>query len=300
MTTTTIVIPTRDRPGMLRTTLHSVLAAVAEARPHGYETSVLVVDDASPSPATKDLCAELEVGYARIEVHDGRMNPASAICLGVSLVRTEFYSLFGDDDIMLATFVRLHMDRLAEGFDLVSGSFEMVDADLGSPRRRLLPPPHAGDMLEGKIMVNDGAMVRTSLAQPLTWDPTLGQQVLYPVWLRVLAGGARATTLNEVTWLYRRHGTNISLNLGEADVADRARVQRDFRKEWAARGLSLPEPTVPPTPTPLPTAPPTPPVPPPVPPPPPTRSPASPPKPPLGLVTRVRGRLARAIAPPKR
>lgn len=300
MPTTTIVIPTRDRPDLLRTTLHSVLASANEARRHGYETSVLVVDDASPSPATKDVCADLGVGYARIDVHDGQMDPASAICLGVSLVRTEYYSLFGDDDIMLTRFVWLHMDRLAEGFDLVSGSFAMVDADLASPRPRVLPPPHAGDLLSGSIMVNDGAMVRTSLAQPLPWDPTLGQSVLYPVWLRLLAGDARTTTLNETTWLYRRHAKNISLDLGERDAAVRARVQREFRQEWAERELALPEPTPAPAPAPAPKASP-------------TREPpalpkaATPPKSPAppkplparGLVARGRSRLARMIAPPR-
>jgi hypothetical protein len=284
MTSTTVVIPTRDRPDLLRTTLHSVLAASTEARRHGYETSVLVVDDDSPSPATKDLCGELGVGYARIDVHDGQADPASAICLGVSLVQTDFYTLFGDDDIMLTRFVRLHMDRLADGFDLVSGSYALVDANLGSPEHRVLPPPHAGDLLHGKIMVNDGAMVRTSLAQPLPWDPTLGQAVLYPIWLRLLAGGARATTLKETTWLYRRHGANISLSRSNSEAA-RLKVQQDFREEWAARGLPLPQPTpeVRPSP-PRPRA---------------VRPLATAPAP-RRLVTRVRTRLAKVIAPPRR
>lgn len=210
----------------------------------GIGVRVLVVDDASPTGSTREVAKQLEVSYVRLEVHDGRSNPAMAICHGVSLVDTEYYSIFGDDDIMLPRFVRLHVERLDEGFDVCTGSYQLVDGDLAPLRDQILPEPHLGDLLAGKIMINDGAMTRTELAQQMEWDPTLDQVVLYPVWLGLLSSGARTTRLTEPTWLYRRHERNISRGIDANDAAQRRSVRDRFAALLLDREGRLPEPRV--------------------------------------------------------
>lgn len=239
-----IVVPTRERSGLLEVTLHSILASAAEARrDDGVETEVIVVDDASPTATTRAVCERLSVRYDRLPVHDGRDNPASAIARGITLVEGRHYSLFGDDDIMLPRFIRLHHAALEAGFDVCTGSYLMVDAALATTEIVVLPPPRLGDLLAGRITINDGAMVRTELVRDLAWEPELEQAILYPIWLELLDQDRAFQRLEEPTWLYRRHGGNVSARRPPHDQQLRRLVQDRFRERILARDGVLPEPT---------------------------------------------------------
>jgi glycosyltransferase involved in cell wall biosynthesis len=230
MTDVTVVIPTRNRAELLATTLHSIQVAVDEARRAGWSARVLVIDDCSDDSATVDTVRAAGFDVIRIEEHDGRNNPASAIVLGVASAASTYVTLFGDDDIM----------RLAQGYDLVAGSYLRTDAALRTVREITLPEPSVGDLLAGSIAINDGAMVRTDLFQAGPWDASLDQQVIYPVWLTLLTDGARATSLTEPTWLYRRHDANISDAPVAEDGAQRAAVVAPFRAAYLDRGERVP------------------------------------------------------------
>jgi glycosyltransferase involved in cell wall biosynthesis len=238
-----IVVPTRERHALLEVTLHSILASAAEARREGVETEIIVVDDASPTDATRALCKRMGVRYDRLTVHDGRDNPASAIARGISLVKGRHYSLFGDDDIMLPRFIRLHHAALESGFDVCTGSYLIVDATLATTQTVVLPPPRLGDLLAGRITINDGAMVRTELVQDMEWDPALEQAILYPIWLELLDQGRSFQRLEEPTWLYRRHDANVSARRPPHDRQLRELVQERFRERILARDGVLPEAT---------------------------------------------------------
>ena len=244
MTDVTIVIPTRERPDYLRTTLHSVLASAAEARIQGIDTRVLVVDDASPSDSTSLVARELGVDHHRITVHDGRNNPATAIATGVGLVESRYYSVFGDDDIMLPRFIGAQVAALEAGHDVCTASYIRTDADLRSVREVILPEPAIGDLLAGQITINDGAMTRTDAARDLAWDPSLGQVIFYPIWLELLLRGARFTRLVEPLFLYRRHTRNVSDDLDEDDARLRSEIRDRYRAAILARDGAIPGPTV--------------------------------------------------------
>jgi glycosyltransferase involved in cell wall biosynthesis len=243
--TVTIVIPTRERPDYLRASLHSVLASAAEAALIGIETRVLVVDDASPTDSTRRLAAELGVACHRIETHDGRNNPASAIARGVSLVETEYLSVFGDDDIMLPRFIAAHVEALETGYDVCTTAFLHTDARLRTTREVILPEPALGDLLAGRITINDGAMTRSRLVRELPWDPTLDQVIFYPIWLELLFTGARFTRLTEPTFLYRRHSDNVSDRLDTHDAELRAAIRERYAARVLARDGAIPPPSVP-------------------------------------------------------
>jgi glycosyltransferase involved in cell wall biosynthesis len=243
LTDVTIVIPTRERPDYLRATLHSVLASAAEARIQGVETRVLVVDDASPSESTSLLARELGVDYHRITVHDGRNNPATAIATGVGLVESRYYSVFGDDDIMLPRFIGAQVTALEAGHDVCTASYIRTDADLRTVREVILPDPVLGDLLAGQITINDGAMTRTELVRGLPWDPSLGQVIFYPIWLELLFRGSRFTRLVEPLFLYRRHTRNISDRLDDHDALLRAEIRDRYMAATLARDGAIPGPT---------------------------------------------------------
>ena len=238
----TIVVPTRERPALLRTTLHSILASAAEAEGHGVRTRVLVIDDASPTDATHSVATRLRVDYHRNPVHDGRDNPASAIALGIRLVETPYYALFGDDDIMLPRYVRLHVEALERGNDVVSTAFVRTDADLRPVRESIPDTAHLGDLLAGRIMINDGSMVRTELVRDLPWDPDLEQQILYPIWLELMIRGCRFHLLDEPTFLYRRHFENVSDRRDERDKELRRQIQERYRAMLLDQHRPIPQP----------------------------------------------------------
>lgn len=245
----TVIIPTRDRPDYLRISLLSVLTSVAEAARVGIETRVLVVDDASVTDSTRDVALDLGVDYHRIDVHDGRNNPASAIALGVGLVTSEFLSVFGDDDLMLPRFIVGHVEALEKGFDVCATAFVQTDAELRAQREVVLPEANLGDLLVGRITVNDGAMTRAALVQQLTWDPAMDQEIFYPIWLELLYRGARFTKLDEPTFLYRRHSANVSDQLDERDVEQRRGIRERYVALVVARDGAIPLPTPRPNPT---------------------------------------------------
>jgi glycosyltransferase involved in cell wall biosynthesis len=241
----TIVIPTRERPGFLRPSLYSILASASEAALAGIGVRVLVIDDASPTDSTRRLAEELGVDYARVPIHDGRANPASAIAYGMNLVDSRFYSIFGDDDIMLPRFIRAHVAALDAGADVCSTAYVMTDADLRPTRDVILPEADLGDLLAGRITVNDGAMTRHELVRDLTWEPDLEQVIFYPIWLELLFQGARFTRLTEPTFLYRRHGENVSDVLGERDAGTRESIRDRYRQLVLERDGVLPGPALP-------------------------------------------------------
>lgn len=236
----TVVIPTRNRADLLTTTLHSIQVAADEARRAGWSTHVLVVDDCSDGTQTLDVCASAGVECVRIEEHDGRNNPASAIVLGVAVARSRFTMLFGDDDIMLPRHLVAHLEVAESGYDLCSGSYHLADAALRHLTTAVLPQPTLEDLLDGLVTINDGALVRTELFQAGPWDPTLDQVVILPVWLTLMTQGIKATSIAEPTWLYRRHDENISDSLPPEDRSQRAQVIESFRRAYQDRGERVP------------------------------------------------------------
>ena len=236
----TVVVPTRERADYLLTSLRSILVAADEARRAGWGVRVLVVDDVSPTTATREVAEQLGVDYVRLDKHDGQNNPASAMAYGVSMVTSPFLAFFGDDDIMLPRHLVSHLELVEAGYDLVTCSFVRTDATLREIERRTLPEPHLGDLLDGKIMINDSAMVRTELAQRAPWDPSLGQVVLYPVWLTIMTEGVRATRIVEPGSLYRRHQENISDLLPPEDQSTREAIAEKFRAAIIASGRQVP------------------------------------------------------------
>ncbi|NUR60980.1 MAG: glycosyltransferase family 2 protein [Catenulispora sp.] len=251
----TVIVPTRERPGLLKETVDSITtSARAASDTLGATVRVLVVDDASPTDSTRDLVAQLRteaaaagtavsVDYARVEEHDGRKDPGAAIALGVSLATSRYLTIFGDDDIMLPPHITTHLRNMRRGADVSAASYYITDGDLNRQYAKRRRAAHLGDLLIGRIDVNDGAFVRTDLIQAMELDPALLAQMLYPVWATLLIDGRKFVYSRTPTFLYRRHDANISsANKDDTDAALRKSLQEKYQALAAERLGAVPDP----------------------------------------------------------
>ena len=105
-----IVIPTRARPAYLEVALNSIAPEAAQ-----LDAEVLVVDDAGPSPAARELAAHFG---ARYEPHTGPLGLNVARNTGVERSRGELV-VFVDDDVRVgAGWLRALLDAAREHPDV--------------------------------------------------------------------------------------------------------------------------------------------------------------------------------------
>lgn len=208
----TVIIPTRHRPQFVAVAARSIQTSAAELmRARGIPTRVLVVDDAPDNDETEQLAHALGVDYLRVTEHDGITDPGAAIVLGVQNVDTKYQAIFGDDDVMLPRHLPVAAEKLDQGFDVVSCSFQVGDLSLRPfYKTMVLEPTCLGDLIAGHTMVNDGSFVAHDLVKGLDWDKTLEGQMLVPIWGELMLAGHTFGVVEEPTWIYRRHNTNLS------------------------------------------------------------------------------------------
>jgi glycosyltransferase involved in cell wall biosynthesis len=144
MARVSIIIPTHNRPHMLR-------RAVESARAAGADVEVVVVDDAS-TDETAEVCRALEgITYVRLEHNQG---VAGARNVGLLASSADYIALLDDDDLRLPG----SLDRQAAALDaeaaagFVCGSMLMADQD-GRLTGEVSVPGHPGgdafwDLLE--------------------------------------------------------------------------------------------------------------------------------------------------------
>lgn len=189
--------------------LQSVLRSAATVQ---NAVRVLVVDDASTVPGAEQVALGLGVDYLRLPENRG---VAGALSAGFEKVDSEFYALWGDDDAFLPNWFRLHLDKIAEGFDVVAGSYWKAGPKLQLKRHVILPVATLDDLKVGKVTVNDGALVRTASAVP--FRPERERAMMMTFWLAMASQGRRFASIQEPTWLYRRHDGNLSNQRSERD-----------------------------------------------------------------------------------
>jgi hypothetical protein len=125
---------------------------------------------------------------------------------------------------MLPRWFPLHLAKIAEGYDVVAGSFWKTDADLKLTQLKVLPAARMYDLLEERVTINDGALVRRDAA--IEFHPERERATMLTFWLGMLAQGRKFTSIDEPTWLYRRHAGNLSNQRSEHD--------NEFRREAIA------------------------------------------------------------------
>lgn len=129
----TIVIPTRDRPGLLTAAVETALTQDLG----GVE--VVVVDDASTEPVSLPAHPKL-----RVVRSSQRLRGAGARNLGTEHVRGRWVSYLDDDDLLMPHFARVSVEAVASAglpppVGVLSGL--QVEDGLGRVIQTRLPPP---------------------------------------------------------------------------------------------------------------------------------------------------------------
>ncbi len=208
MTDTTILLVTYNRPEWYE-------QAHASALRQGCE--VIVVDDGS------------DTDYAHADFRFANMGLAKARLLGLRHVTTPYVAFLDDDDVLDGAWLRRSRRTMDFGYDVVAASFIETDAELNRLRTHTLPPATLEHFLGGYCPVNDGALIRRSVLEGVTWHPERGTAVMFSLWLDLLAKGARFGVVKDA-WLWKRrlHDSNMSATLGEDDARWRADAIREY------------------------------------------------------------------------
>lgn len=223
MTDVTIIVATYNRPEMLGVELQSITDA-AKAVPESVR--VLVVDDCSTVTGAKQIAEQAGADYLR---NPRNLGVAGTLARGFSEVDSPFYSFWGDDDFMLDNWFALHLSKMAQGYDVVAGSFWKANSLLQRKRKVVLPVCTFDDLREGRVTCNDGALVRRASLGDITYRPERERAMMMTFWLAMAAAGKRFAVVRQPTWLYRRHDTNLSNHRSDHDNALRAEALAEYR-----------------------------------------------------------------------
>jgi glycosyltransferase involved in cell wall biosynthesis len=144
-----VVIPTRERPELLREALHSVRAQTFT----GYEIVVVVNGPDNPhTPATIEAANAAGAVVVRVE----RAGIGPALNAGVRNARGRWIAFLDDDDLWLPNKLEVQLKVAdATAADLVFCDFSMFDATKSLPHPKLRPPPHLSAK-EGLTLIDYG------------------------------------------------------------------------------------------------------------------------------------------------
>ena len=213
MEAVTVVVPTRNRPGLLGLTLTSVL------RQRDVDLRVIVVDDAS----TLDIAgvisglADSRLRLVRQPVIKG---VSAARNRGVSEATTEWVAFCDDDDLwspdklrrQLASARSLRRDWAYAGCVVVNAQLQVQGG------ARPLPPEAMIDALRHYNAMPAGAsnvIVRTDVLERVGgFDEGLTHVPDWDLWLRLARHGVPGC-VDEPLVAYRMHGGNASLRTAE-------------------------------------------------------------------------------------
>lgn len=225
MTDVTIIVATYNRPAMLAVELHSILASAAMVPER--DIRVLIVDDCSQTLEAKAITERLGVDYFR---NGENVGIAQTLVTGFEQSDSEYTSFWGDDDYMLPRWLPLHLERMDQGYDIVSGSYWRTDSQLAPVREKTLAPTTLAGLRKGRVTSNDGSLIRRSALQDIAWRPERERAMMMTMWLALAAAGSRFSSIEEPTWLYRRHDGNMSNQRSEHDDD----LRREAIAEYAA------------------------------------------------------------------
>jgi glycosyltransferase involved in cell wall biosynthesis len=212
----TVIIPTRDRPALLREALASVRAQTFT----NYEILVVVNGPDNPqTPATLEAANAADCVVVRVE----REGIGPALNAGVRIARGRWIAFLDDDDLWLPNKLEVQLKVAdAAAADLVFCDFSMFDATKSTPHPKLRPPPPLSAK-EGLMLIDYGrgcshALVRRdailavggfdeSIAAP-DWD----------LWIR-LSWRYQVTWADAYLSALRQHRQNTSKRISWARVA---------------------------------------------------------------------------------
>ena len=206
-----VVIPTRNRWRLLRTT---VAAALAQ---EGVELEVIVVDDGS-TDGTREQLEAIDDPRLRVCRHDASRGVAAARNTGIEAADSAWVAFLDDDDLWAPTKLRLQLDAAAAA----SADFAYTGAVQVSEDWQMIrvPPVPEPERLREKLRRanaipagSSNVVVRTDLVRSLGgFDGRLFHVADWDLWLRLAAVG-RAAAVGEILVAYVKHPRNMLSSL---------------------------------------------------------------------------------------
>lgn len=195
-----IVIPSKDRPRLLRAAVGSALAALPEG------TEVLVVDDRSTPPAADSLPADPRL---RVTVSGAAPGASGARNWGVAQARGARILFLDDDDLLLPGYAEWVLDQKADyGFSAIA-TFRGLD----TPAVPAFAPAQATPVAEVRpfrrqvaglgcgFWIDRGVFLKLG---GIAEDIRVNEDTEFSI--RALAAGLRGSYSPEPGVLVRRHG----------------------------------------------------------------------------------------------
>jgi glycosyltransferase involved in cell wall biosynthesis len=213
METVTVIIPTRNRPHLLRLTLTSVL------RQRDVDLRIIVVDDASTTDID-DVISRLADPRVRIARQPVTRGVSAARNRGIAEATTEWVAFCDDDDLwspeklcrQLANARTLHREWAYAGCVMVNAQLEIQGG------ARPLPPEAMIAALHRYNAVPAGAsntVVRTDVLKRIGgFDESLTHVPDWDLWLRLARHGVPAC-VSEPLVAYCIHAGNASFRTTE-------------------------------------------------------------------------------------
>ncbi len=201
-----VLLPAKNGALFLRPAIDSVLRSLPQ------DGELVVLNDGS-SDGTEDILA----GYAsdRLVVHTAKSSMGIAKGLNYLLAHTdsEFVARMDADDVVLPWRFRRQM-RLLKSFEVVFASIVYITAG-GFVRRPDIPGPIGGDamalhMLMASFLCHPTMMARRE-ALPESPYRDVAQED-FDLWLRLLASDKLLARDPVPSYLYREHGSQISMS----------------------------------------------------------------------------------------
>jgi glycosyltransferase involved in cell wall biosynthesis len=229
-----VVVPTRDRPGLLRRTLASI-AAQRDVR-----TEVIVVDDGS-SPADARAVVDLAGDRVRVLSNERSGGVGAARNQGAAVATAPWLAFCDDDDLWAP-------DKLAGQLAAAHAASRRwaytgaVKFESGPRLWQLMPPPvpaEVHDRLPTKNVVPAGAsnvMVdRATYLDVGGFDPALAHLADWDLWLKLRDVGLPAAA-SGLEVAYRMHVGAMSLH-PDGILADLATIDTRWRHVRGGRPL---------------------------------------------------------------
>ncbi|WP_374435415.1 glycosyltransferase family 2 protein [Tabrizicola sp.] len=188
--THSIIILTKDRPGLLPRAVASALAAMGE------DGEILVVDDASVLPA-REVLSGLYAAPLRILRRDVSCGISAARNAGIEASRGPVIFFLDDDDVLAPDYVRTILDGPARAFDFGFAACAIaVDGGRPTPERPRFPTgpiPDAAPLRKKLCGTGMGFWIRREVAVeagPFATDLPINEDTDYVC--RLIARGRRA------------------------------------------------------------------------------------------------------------
>ena len=216
MTSTTVVVPTRNRRELLVATLRSVLSQ------RDVDLQVIVVDEGSDD-GTADAVRELDDRRVRLVHHDTAKGLPAARNAGLAVAIGEWIAFCDDDDLWAPDKLALQLDaaRRAEAVWSCTGAAE-IDPALHIVGWERCPPTVGTDELRRRNVVpagGSGVLARTDVVRALGgFDEALRAAEDWDLWLRLAAVG-NAAVVDLPLVAYRVWPGSMSRDLARMDEA---------------------------------------------------------------------------------